>query len=202
MSAFIRIVALLLPLAVTASACGPRDTGTPTATNAQRLILNQGYSMLYKDVSRVQLTKLILFIKIESEAVNTLVTAISEYSGALEQDLERIARDYPEVRIDLDPLPEMEKRKRADVNQQRALNLAPVIGRKGRSFERTLLLSMSAMLSQESHLCKVMAEEEPDPGLKKFLLQSEQRFEGLYQRVVALLDHEYFTGGQSRTGKT
>jgi len=193
------LLAALLPVAV-AAGCGGGPA--PPGPGGQRLMLNQGYSMLYKDMSRVELTRLILYIKVESEAVNTLVTAISEYSDALGQDLERIARDYPAVRIDLDPLPEMEKRKRADVCRQRALHLAPVIGRKGRSYERTLLLSLSAVLSQESHLCKVMAEEEPDPGLKRFLLQSEQRFEDLYGRVVALLDHEYFTGGRTAAGRT
>jgi hypothetical protein len=196
-----RFLATLLPLAAL-GACGPGATDTAAGASAQRLILNQGYSMLYTDVSRVELAKLILYIKVESEAVNTIVTAISDYSGALEQDLERIARDYPAVRIDLDPLPEMEKRKRSDVNRQRALSFAPVVGRKGRDFERTILLSLSAVLSQESHLCKVMAEEEPDPGLKKFLLDSQQRFDGLYHRVVALLDRDYFTGGASRSGKT
>ena len=202
MRAHSRLFAVLLPLAALVVACTPRESDRVRDASAQRLILNQGYSMLYKDASRVEFTKLILLIKVESQAVNNLVTAISDYSGVLEDDLERIARDYPAVRIDLDPLPEMEKRKRSDVNRERALSLAPVVGRKGRSFERTLLLSLSAVLSQESHLCKVMAEEEPDPGLKKFLLDSQRRFDGLYDRVVVLLDRDYFTGGATRSGKT
>ena len=196
-----RFLAMLLPLAVLV-ACGPGGAGKVPDAGAQRLMLNQGYSMLYKDVSRVEFTKLILYIKVESQAVNTLVTAISDYSGALEQDLERIARDYPAVRLDLDPLPEMEKRKRSGVNLERALSFAPIIGRKGRDFERTILLSLSAVLSQESHLCKVLAAEEPDPGLKKFLLDSQQRFDALYVRVVALLDRDYFSGGASRPART
>lgn len=186
------VVATLLPLVVL-TACTPGKTDK-VSTAGQRLILNQGYSMLYKDVSRVEMTQLILYVKVESAPVNELVTAISEYSGALAQNLERIARDYPAVRIDLDPLPEMEKRKRSGVNRERALSFAPVVGRTGRNFERTILLSLSAALSQESHLCKVLAEEEPDPGLKKFLVESQGRFDGLYARVVALLDREYFVG--------
>jgi hypothetical protein len=201
MRAPLRFLAMLLPLAAL-PACGPGDTDKVSDAGAQRLILNQGYSMLYKDVSRVEFTKLILYIKVESQAVNNLVTAISDYSGALEQDLERIARDYPAVRIDLDPLPEMEKRKRSGVNLERALSFAPIVGRKGRDFERTILLSLSAVLSQESHLCKVLAAEEPDPGLKKFLLASQQRFDVLYGRVVALLDRDYFIGGASRPART
>lgn len=197
----LRFLATLLPLAAVA-ACGPGDADKVSAVDAQRLMLNQGYSMLYKDVSRVEFAKLILYIKVESQAVNALVTAISDYSGALEQDLERIARDYPAVRIDLDPLPEMEKRKRSGVNLERALSFAPVVGRTGRDFERTILLSLSAVLSQERHLCKVLAAEEPDPGLKKVMLDAQQRFDALYDRVVALLDRDYFTGGPSRPAGT
>jgi len=201
MRVLLRVFAGLLPLVAVCAACGP-DLTAAAGVSAQRLILNQGYSMLHTDMSRLEFAKLILHVKIESAEVHSIVTAISDLGGAMEKDLERIARDYPAVQIDLDPLPEMEKRKRSDVNQQRALALAPVIGRKGRSFQRTLLLSLSAVLSQGSHLCKVMAEEEPDPGLKKFLLESEQRLEVLYVRVVALLDREYFTGGAGSAGKS
>lgn len=197
----LRFLATLLPV-VALAACGPGDADKVSAVDAQRLMLNQGYSMLYKDVSRVEFAKLILYIKVESQAVNALVTAISDYGGALEQDLERIARDYPAVRIDLDPLPEMEKRKRSGVNLERALSFAPVVGRTGRDFDRTILLSLSAVLSQERHLCKVLAAEEPDPGLKKVMLDAQQRFDALYDRVVALLDRDYFTGGPSRPAGT
>ena len=200
MRALIRVLASLLVLAVLAPACTPGDTDA-SRSSAQRLMLNQGYSMLYKDASRIAFAKLVLYIKVETDAVNKIVTAISDYNGELEQNLERIAKDYPAVRIDLDPLPEMEKRKRSDVNRERALSFAPVVGRTGGDFERTLLLSMSAILSQESHLCSVMAEEEPDPGLKKFLLDSKQRFDGLYDRVVALLNRDYFKGGVSQPEK-
>jgi len=202
MRALLRVFAVVLPVAAAFAACGPDPPVAAVGVSAQRLILNQGYSMLHADMSRLEFAKLILHVKLESAEVHSVVTDISDLGGAMEEDLERIARDYPAVQIDLDPLPEMEKRKRADVSQQRALALAPVIGRKGRSFERTLLLSLSAVLSQESHLCKVMAEEEPDPGLKKFLLESEQRLEVLYVRVVALLDREYFTGGAGSAGKS
>lgn len=186
------VVAALLSVAVL-SACAQAEPDQRSGTE-QRLILNQGYSMLYKDASRVEFTQLILFVKVESAPVNDLVTAISEHSGALAKNLERIARDYPAVRIDLDPLPEMEKRKRSGVSRERALSFAPVVGRTGRNFERTILLSLSAVLSQESHLCKALAEEEPDPGLKKFLIESQGSFDRLYARVVALLDREYFVG--------
>jgi hypothetical protein len=45
-----------------------------------------------------------------------------------------------------------------------------------------------------------MAEAEPDAGLKKFLLESEKRYDDLYGRVTALLEKSYFKdpGGKTR----
>jgi len=37
-----------------------------------------------------------------------------------------------------------------------------------------------------------MADAEPDAGLRKFLLDTEQRYDGVYERVNTLLEKEYF----------
>jgi hypothetical protein len=160
----------------------------------QRLILSEGYSMLYKDASNVGLAELLLYVKVESEEFDKLVTAISEFGGGLKKDLESIARDYPGVRIDLDPLPEMETRKRFDIGKDRAIYFAPIFGHGGREYERTMLIGFSNALNHERHLCKVMAAEEPDASLKKFLLETEQQFGGLYDRTMDLLEREHFKG--------
>jgi len=193
----------LLPLVVLA-ACDRGEAGNEKSSADRRLILSQGYSMLYKDVSRVEFTKLILYVKVESEAVNEIVTAISDYSGALEKDLERIARDYPGVRIDLKPLPEMEVRKRFAIGRDRALRFAPLAGRSRLEYERTMLISLSNAFNHESHLCQVMAREEPDPGLKQFLLDTEKRYIGFYERVMDLLNREHFrsTGNPEKPGSS
>ena len=165
----------------------------------QRLVLSEGYSMLYKDSSNLDLAELILYVKVESEAMNKVVTAVAEVGGQLKKDLERIAKDYPGVRIDLDPLPEMEKRKRAAIGKDRARYFAPIVGHGGREYERTVLLSYANGINHERHLCRVMAEAEPDAGLKKFLLDAEKRYDGLYERVTALLEKEYFKDPNGKT---
>jgi hypothetical protein len=158
----------------------------------QRLMLSEGYSMLYKDAGTLDSSELILYVKAESAAMDKVVTAVAEFGGQLKKDLERIAKDYPGVRIDLDPLPEMEKRKRAAITKDRARYFAPVIGHGGREYERTVLIGLVNGINHERHLCQVMAEAEPDAGLKKFLLETEKRYDSLYDRVTALLDKEYF----------
>jgi hypothetical protein len=70
----------------------------------QRLILSEGYSLLYADAAHLDLSELILYVKIESDEFHEIVTAIAEFGGELKDELERIHRDYPGVRIDPDPL--------------------------------------------------------------------------------------------------
>ena len=165
----------------------------------QRLVLSEGYSLLYKDAGKFDFAELILAMKVESEAMHEIVTAVAAAGDRLEKDLERIARDYPGVRIDLDPLPEMEKRKRAAIAKDRARDFAPVVGKGGRESERTVLIGYANGLNHERHLCQVMAEAEPDAGLKKFLLDAGKRYDDLYDRVIALLEKEHFKDPSGKT---
>ncbi|HEU5137518.1 MAG TPA: hypothetical protein VFU13_20410 [Steroidobacteraceae bacterium] len=165
----------------------------------QRQMLSEGYSMLYKDASNLDLAELILYAKVESDALENVVTAVAEVGGQLKKDLERIAKDYPGVRIDLDPLPEMEKRKRAAITKDRAKYFAPIVGHGGREYERTVLIGYTNGINHERHLCRVMAEAEPDASLKKFLLDAGKRYDGLYERVTALLDKDYFKDPKGKT---
>src|SRR4051812_17029975 len=54
----------------------------------QRLVLSEGYSMLYQDASSLDLSELILYVKVKSEAIEKMVTAVAEAGGQLKKDLE------------------------------------------------------------------------------------------------------------------
>jgi hypothetical protein len=169
--------------------------------NKQRLTLSEGYSLLYADAIALDRAELILYVKGESEEVDKMVTSLTEFGGELKRDLEKIAKDYPGVRIDLDPLPEMEKRKRLALGKDRALYFAPVIGHGGREYERTVLLAFSNAVNHERYMCQVMAEEEPVASLKKFLIDTKKRYDDLYDRTIALLDREYFKNPNGPTSE-
>ena len=89
----------------------------------------------------------------------------------------------------------MEKRKRNALGATRAREFAPVVGKGGREYERTVILSVTNGLNHERHLCKVMAEAETDASLKKFLLDTGQKYDALYEAAMKLLKKEYFVGG-------
>ena len=195
--------ALLLTIllaALTASCAHVAEPRDKTATKAPKLskerqVLSEGYSILYQDARKFDASELVLLVKAESDAMKKLVNSVSEMGDQLKVDLERIAKDYPGVRIDLDPLPEMEKRKRKAVGMTRMKEFAPVVGKGGREYERTVLLSFSNGLNHERHLCRVMAEAETDASLKKFLLETGKKYDALYEASMKLLEKEYFAGG-------
>jgi hypothetical protein len=193
------LLALLLA-SLTAGCAHVAEPRDKTATNAPKLsqerqVLSEGYSILYEDAVKFDASGLVLLLKAESDAMKKLVTSVAAMGDELTKDLERIAKDYPGVRIDLDPLPEMEKRKRKAVGLTRAKEFAPVVGKGGREYERTVLLSFANGLNHDRHLCKAMGEAETDAGLKRFLLETETKYDALYEDAMNLLEKEYFVGG-------
>ena len=194
MRASTRVLLVLSTLAVLAPACdrggARRDAGSDVSR--QRAMLSEGYSLLYADASKIDRLGLVLYAKFESQEFDDVITEISRFGDELKRDLERIARDYPGVRIDLEPLPEMEARKRFALGMDRVMRFAPLRGRSRLEYERTVLIGLAGALDHERHLCRVMAQEEPDAGLKKVLLSAEKRYDGLYERVMNLLNREHF----------
>jgi len=181
--------------------CAKPSAAESTAEmSAERQVLNEGYSMLYADAGSLDRSELILYAKAESDEVEQVVREVAGFGGDLKGQLERIAKDYPAVRIDLEPLPVMEQRKRRALGLDRARYFAPIVGHGGREYERTVLIGFSNGINHERFLCAVMAEAEPDPNLKRFLLQTEQSYARLHQRSLALLEREYFAdpNGKSR----
>jgi len=168
---------------------GACASGPPPRDNA---LLNDGYSLLYETASTLRFEDDLVLLKIKTERFKLVIDDISSYSAQLKGGLERIARDYPAVRIDLQPLPEIEVARRTAAARAIVLASAPIIGRSGAVFERSLLLSNAGGLDHTRHLCQVMAEAETDPNLKRFMQNAEQHFSALYDEVVVLLDQAHF----------
>ena len=189
-----RRLLLLLVSACLLAGCAsvPSDSGPKGSAKRDNELLNDGYSLLYSAVSGLRFSDDLLLVKFESDRLQKVITDISKTSDKLRADLQRIAKNYPAVQIEHQPLPPIEVDKRAAVNKDRLLSIAPVVGQSGPGFERTLLLSSSGALDQSRFLCRVMAESEPDANLKRFLLESEQQFARLYDEVVLLLNQVHF----------
>ncbi len=198
LAAFVSCAAIagVVPFAVS-----PAMAQQQAASERDNKMLNDGYSLLYQAVSGLRFSDELLIVKVETKPVERVVDNVAAMASGLKDDLDRLAKDYPAVRIDQKPLPEMEQRRRAAVTKDRLLSYAPLAGPSGPAFERTLLLSTSGALNQTLYLCQVMAEIEPDPQLKKFLQGAERKMARSYDQVVVLLNSDYFKDNTYRPPK-
>ncbi|HZP12394.1 MAG TPA: hypothetical protein VFB36_08240 [Nevskiaceae bacterium] len=164
----------------------------------QRVILNEGYSELYHDATSIDRSELIVYVKDVSPPVAEILRGVAAYADRLKEEMERLAGEYPAVKIDLAPLPEMEMRKRRAIALDRAKEFAPLVGKGGLELDRTILQSLDGGLNHQAHMSKVLAEEEPEPGLKKFLIDTQQHYEAWDERVKVLLERDYFRQPKTR----
>ncbi|MEO8444527.1 MAG: hypothetical protein ABI567_05940 [Gammaproteobacteria bacterium] len=191
----------LLALVLLSAGCvtqqGTRNSSPATQARApeldhQRLILSEGYSILRNDAEAFSRAKLLLYFKVESDDFERVITHVADFGTDLKAELARVDRDYPGVRTDLDPLPEMEKRKRLTTALDKVRENAPLFGNSGREYERTVLISISNGINQERHLAGEIAKEEPDAGLKQFMAGVKARMDALFAETEALLRKSYY----------
>lgn len=192
--------ALLIVLAGVVSGCAesaplsksePRPEQKADAQN-QRQILNEGYSMLYRELGDVSKVHLIFLVKSEAKPVNDVTTAVTEYADGLMKTLDRVAKDYPAVNIKLEPLPVIEQRARAALGKDHLKTFAPVVGLTGESFDRRVLQTLEGALNHLRFVAQALAEAEPEPSLKQIDTTAYNKLDELYKRVVDLLDQNYY----------
>jgi len=163
-----------------------------TDAQNQRQILNEGYSIFYSTVDDLTKFDLVFLVKSETKPVHDLTTEVTGYADTLKATLERVARDYPAVDMELDPLPVIEQRTRGGMTKDRLLSFAPVVGLKGESFDRRMLQSLEGTLNNLRFMAKALADEEPEPSLKQIATTAHDRLEQLYTQVLDMLDEKYF----------
>jgi len=169
------------------------STNSPSdSEGAKNAELSYGYGQLYKTASGLKHVKTALHVKVESRTINALVGDISNYAEQLTGQLEKLDRDYPALRIDDPGLPEIEMKRRKAVVWDQVFLMAPIEGKTGKAFERALLLSQAGVLNNLRFLAQVIKDDEKSNQRKAFLTETHTRLDDLYQRVVSLLEKEYF----------
>lgn len=154
--------------------------------------LNYGYAGLYGAARGLRHSAKIFLVKFESEAVETVVQDVSATMAEIVDELERLDATDPDLRLDDEGLPQIERRKRDAVTRDRLLSFKPLTGRTGADFERTLLLSESGALNQLRFLVEELDKADPDPRRSAALRRIQARLQHQYGRVVALLNRTYF----------
>jgi hypothetical protein len=130
--------------------------------------------------------------KDKPEEMGRLTNDLVGYYQQLAEAMQKLSKQFPGMRIDVDPMSKIEGDERKAIGDDLAKDLAPVIGKTGIEFEREALLMFYNSLNEQRHLTGVMVGLEPDPALKKFLETTKAELDTRYAEVGALLNRRYF----------
>jgi hypothetical protein len=155
-------------------------------------VVSQGYAQLYQMVSGLAHLDKAKYVKIESDKIEAMNEDIAATAGGLKDQLEELAERYPSLNLDDSGLPEIEKKKRRAIRWDRFADLAPIVGKTGKDYERTLLVTEIGLLNSVRFLLEVTSEEEKNPKRAALLTKARGRFDDLFDRAVRLLERDYF----------
>lgn len=185
-------LAMLLSSLAVGSSSGASGKVSDSVREKNRALSN-GYAQLYRTVSGLKhLDKALYVKKVESDKFEAAIEALSDYSGDLSDQLEKLAKDYPSLNLEDTGLPEVELKRRRAVVKDRLVDMAPIVGKTGIEFERTMLVSVLGPVNNMRFLAEVLYEEEKDARRKAFLVKTREKLDGLFNRMMALLERDYF----------
>lgn len=195
----------LLPIAFSLSLSGAQlccsvsasESGKSGTALAVRQRLNPGYSLLYQEAQGLHKARWLLMFKDKTPALANLVGDTLGYYGDLANTLEDLPKAHRGMRIDLNPMPEIEGRAREAQGEAQFGKLRPIVGEAGLPFERDLLLLLRDALGEQKYLVAEMRKDEPDAALQTFLDETHRRLDALYERSDQLLQQRYFVHEQS-----
>ena|ERR1700733_3408912 len=165
----------------------------PPDRNAPRAQLSIGYSLLYQEADGIPKLKWILMFKDKPEEMGQLTNDLVSYYQQLADTMQKLAKQYPAMRIDVAAMSEIEGDERKAIGTDLAKDFAPLIGKTGIEFEREALLMFYDSLNEQRHLVGVMTGLETDLALKMFLETTKAQLDTRYAKVGALLNRHYFT---------
>jgi hypothetical protein len=188
-----RFVATSLLLTLAACSHLGYSRKPPPDRNAPRAQLSIGYSLLYQEADGIPKLKWILMFKDKPEEMGQLTNDLVSYYQQLADTMQKLAKQYPAMRIDVAAMSEIEGDERKAIGTDLAKDFAPLIGKTGIEFEREALLMFYDSLNEQRHLVGVMMGLETDPVLRKFLETTKAQLDARYAKVGALLNRRYFT---------
>jgi len=186
---------IAVALALTLQACRkvPEIREYALESDASRAQLSIGYSLLYQQADSIPKLKWLLMFKEKHEPMDELTSGLDDYYRRLADTMQRLAKQYPAMRIDELPMAKIEADAQKAMGEDLAKDFAPVVGKAGIDFEREALLMFYDVLNEQRHLTGVMMGLETDPHLKAFLQTTTAQLEARYTKVGDLLNQRYFT---------
>jgi hypothetical protein len=192
-ASLVRLTATLALLVLTACSQFTATRKSAPDKPDPRAQLSVGYSLLYQEADGIPKLKWLLMFKEKPSEMAQLTHDLVSYYQQLAETLQRLSKQYPALRIDVETMPHIESETRKGIGTDQAKDMAPIVGKTGIEFEREALLTFYDALNEQRHLVAVMVSLEPDPALKKFLESTRAQLDERYAKVGSLLNRRYFT---------
>jgi len=145
-----------------------------------------GYALLHEILGQERQVSRLLYIKEESDALETVIDAIAETCDTAYDRLAILAEDHPRLDLSDTGLPREEVRTRQAIAATRREEL---LAASGRELQMQLLLSQNEALTYMAHLADTLARHEPDPVRLVYVRGLWKELTRLQHDVQALLRH-------------
>ena len=182
------LVVLALTATVGAAACSAAKQ-TPPETDQGHRTIAEGYSLLYGIASQQKSVDKLLLVKLESKPVDLFINELSHVMTDLCSELEDLSKRYPALDVRTQFLPSVEVKARESMAAETRDRL---LAKKGKEFERFLLLTQLNALDSEYHIAKVMLDLETADERRVFWRRTEKRLGDLRAKANRLLERDYF----------
>jgi hypothetical protein len=192
-SSRIQIAATALVLALVACPPSMAARKPPPEKTEPRAQLSIGYSLLYQEAAGIPKLKWLFMFKEKASDMGQLADNLITYYQHLADTMVKLSKQYPAMRIDLEPMSHIESETRKAIGTDQAKDMAPLAGKSGIEFEREALLMFSNALNEQRHLAGIMVGLETQPALKEFLQSTKSQLDERYTKVGSLLNRRYFT---------
>lgn len=184
------LVGLGLPGQVSADEKASPERAEGTSQLQQEL--NHGYALLYELVSGLQHADELLLVKVTSDEVKAITDDVAEAMTDTMETLEGMAESDTPFGLEDTGTPRFERETRRAMGDDRVESFAPIVGKTGEDFERTLLLTQAGNLKVMRQLTELLAGAETTDDRKRLLADANARLGALYERVEELLYNQYY----------
>ena len=147
--------------------------------------LNGGYFLLHQLADDEAQLPILLDLKHAPPEVVQYADKISKAGKETETALEKMQDHDPNIQLDRNPLPQIEQDVRDSIKGAKQHQL--LFGTSNSEFVRALTVAQIEATSYASHLSKVLAEQESDPGRVRTLQHLSARWQALHDEAFRLL---------------
>ena len=175
------LLALLLAPLIACQGAGPTRAANPDGATPAHV---GGYALLDQLMAKQAQVGMLLMIKDETPQVGAIIKAIAQSCGEAHQQLKNFATIDPALKLDIDPLPAIDRRTRDLIE---ATSRGELLSQSGSEFELALLLTQVRSMQYGSHLARAIAEVDDNETRKAFLGKLSEELAGHQDAVTALL---------------